>query len=284
MKATIVAAVFVVFYVFATPSVALPVRPLDSETETLEQILGDFEVPEDKHVPKRNCYDIMTEENQNKSDSYPVNLAIGRIDVYCDMTLQGGGWTVIMKRSDGSEKFNRSWDEYSLGFGNFKTEFFLGLEAIHALTAGKTKMELWIGIRSHEDVFEPYIKPSDVYKYARYGNFKVSGRGDNYMLTVGNYDPSSTAGDSFSAHSGMSFSTPDRDNDDHASKHCAQENKSGWWFYNCHDSNLNGVWKEGGRDPADPHAKDGIVWHSWKGDEYSLKNVIMAIKPVLQED
>ena len=227
----------------------------------------------------------MVEEQKNESGVYPLKLQCGEVNVYCDMTLQGGGWTVIMKRNDGSVNFNRNWRDYVNGFGSFGTEFFLGLQTIHELTLINGNMELWIGFRSHEEVHEPYRKASFVYKFARYGHFKVSGPDDDYTLTVNNYDESSTAGDSFSSHNDAKFSTADRDS---SGKHCAEENKSGWWFYNnnvnshsCHDCNLDGVWKQNGRNSDDPNAKDGIVWQSWKGDEYSLKNVIMAIRPVL---
>ncbi|OWF49645.1 Ficolin-2 [Mizuhopecten yessoensis] len=40
-------------------------------------------------------------------------------------------------------------------------------------------------------------------------------------------------------HNGSSFSTKDRDNDRDAS-HCTEEFYSGWWYYRCSISNLNG--------------------------------------------
>lgn len=284
MNAIVIAVLVAVYAVFATPSVAAPVRRTSSPSETiaLQETLGDFELQEDKPVPKRNCKYILDEEHQNESGVYSLKLGTGQVDVLCDMTLQGGGWTVIMRRSDGSVNFNRLWEDYVSGFGSFGTEFFAGLDIIHALT--KDDMELWVGLRSHETVLEPYRRASHVYKFARYGNFKVAGPEDGYMLTIGDYDTSSTAGDSLSSHSGKKFSTRDRDNDKISSRNCAEENKSGWWFSrNCHDSNLDGIWKLNGKDQNNPDAKDGIVWKSWKGDQYSLKNVIMAIRPVQQE-
>ena len=35
--------------------------------------------------------------------------------VFCDM--KNGGWTVIMRRSDGSVDFFRDWNQYKKGFG-----------------------------------------------------------------------------------------------------------------------------------------------------------------------
>ncbi|XP_035685124.1 fibrinogen-like protein 1 [Branchiostoma floridae] len=77
-------------------------------------------------------------------------------------------------------------------------------------------------------------------------------------------------------HDGQRFSTRDRDND-RSGGHCAEQCSSGWWFNNCHFSNLNGVYHQGG--PYNHTFRTGIEWYHWKGKSYSLKGVEMKVRP-----
>ncbi|KXJ10410.1 Ryncolin-3 [Exaiptasia diaphana] len=96
--------------------------------------------------------------------------------VYCDMSTDGGGWTVFQRRRDGSVDFHRNWQQYKTGFGNLYGEFWLGNDYIHRLTARastrvRIEVEDWDGTR----------------KYAKYGSFSVADESDKYRLRVGSY-------------------------------------------------------------------------------------------------
>ena len=52
----------------------------------------------------------------------------------------------------------------------------------------------------------------------------------------------------------MKFSTKDNDNDLYGGN-CASS-RGAWWYKNCYECNLNGLY---GAD-----TQDGIVWYAWK--------------------
>ncbi|KAH8282229.1 hypothetical protein KR054_006264, partial [Drosophila jambulina] len=112
----------------------------------------------------------------------------------------GGGWTIILRRWDGSEDFYREWKDFEEGFGQVAGEYFVGLGKLHALTSS-VDQELLVYVR--DDAGE---------RYAMFDNFRVGGESNNYTLeSLGNF--SGTAGDGLRYHLGMQFSTKDRDND-----------------------------------------------------------------------
>ena len=70
--------------------------------------------------------------------------------VYCDMETDGGGWTVLQRRMDGSVDFCRYWRAYESGFGNLNFEFWLGLSKIHRLTKARQATELLVKLTDFE--------------------------------------------------------------------------------------------------------------------------------------
>ncbi|EDO39706.1 predicted protein [Nematostella vectensis] len=98
------------------------------------------------------------------------------MQVYCVTKSDGGAWTIIQRRQDGSVSFNRSWNEYKTGFGNPSGEFWLGLESIHRLTNQEARtlrveLEDWEGRQG----------------YAEYSGFSVGDATAQYNLAVSGY-------------------------------------------------------------------------------------------------
>ena len=131
--------------------------------------------------------------------------------VYCDMTTDGGGWTVIQRRDKypRQENFYRPWLEYVHGFGNLLQEFWAGLDLIHALTSQT----------SNEVRFELADRDGNT-KFAHYKSFSVADGNDKYKLGVSGY--SGTAGDSMTYNNGKKFSTFDQKNNIGKSTNCAK--------------------------------------------------------------
>jgi hypothetical protein len=76
----------------------------------------------------------------------------------------------------------------------------------------------------------------------------------------------------------MMFTTRDSDNDRSGWRNCAEAFTGGWWFHDCHSSNLNGIYHNGHYSTAEGD-RDGVVWEAWKGLQESLKETVMRIRP-----
>ena len=145
---------------------------------------------------------------------------------------QEDGWIIIQRRVDASVSFERSWDEYAAGFGDVDGNFWLGLEAIHNLTAAQP-MSLQIDV-------EPFHIPAVSIPYQQ---IHVGDAASEYLLTITSDTPDyDTLCNSLNYHSGRKFSTYDRDNDENPTYHCAVRLKAGWWFKVCARVYLNSVY------------------------------------------
>ena len=205
-----------------------------------------------------DCKDVY-QNGHNTSGVYTINPDNQtEFKVYCDMDTDGGGWTVIQRRFDGSVSFDRNWTDCESGFGNKTGEYWLGLSYIHRLTTSASQ-----DLRVDMEDFEGGSA------YARYTTFTVSTAADSYRMRISGY--SGTAGDSMSFNSGSRFTTKDRDNDMH-SINCATKFKGPWWHSSgCFQANLNGKYN------SSQYAV-GIMWFHWKRNYNSLKTANMKLR------
>ncbi|KAJ8030197.1 Fibrinogen-like protein A [Holothuria leucospilota] len=186
-------------------------------------------------------------------------------EVFCNNSIDGGGWTVFQRRLDGSVDFNRSWTEYKNGFGFLRREFWLGNGKIAYLTNQKT-YELRIDLNNVNG--EPY--------FAKYNLFRISDERTKYRLVgLGNYNSNSTTTyDAMDTSRNQYFTTYDQENDAHTDFHCARLHHGGWWYYMCSQARLNSLYQS-------KSAPDiTIVWANLPGGRNQLKYTEMKIRPL----
>lgn len=219
----------------------------------------------EEEKPFRDCADVY-QSGFNKSGVYTIyiNNVSDPKKVFCNMEVNGGGWTVIQHREDGSLDFQKGWKEYKMGFGSPSGEHWLGNEFIFAITSQRQyslRIELmdWEGNRA----------------YSQYDRFHIGNEKQNYRLYLKGHSGTAGKQSSLILH-GAEFSTKDADNDNCMCK-CALMLTGGWWFDACGPSNLNGMFYSAGQN----HGKlNGIKWHYFKGPSYSLRSTTMMIRPL----
>ena len=163
------------------------------------------------------------------------------ISGYCDTVTGGGGWLVVQRRmSNGSENFQRNWNDYEMGFGSLTGELWYGLRALHCLTSNGN-WELRID----------FTFSNGTKSFMHYNHFRVGPATDNYRLCISGFT-GTTPDDPFSTYSinGEQFTTYDRDNDIWRGN-CALNGhggeSGGWWHKQCNNINLNYNYNHTGR-------------------------------------
>ncbi|XP_050689694.1 microfibril-associated glycoprotein 4-like isoform X2 [Eriocheir sinensis] len=239
-----------------------PPNPLVQEARELLQEVRQVVSHYDNRP--RHCKDLLDGGDSGKGlrHVYPFpGQPQRRVAVYCDQTIDEGGWTVFQRRTNDTvrEDFNRTWVEYQLGFGHLEGEFWLGLDLLHELTSAALQ-ELRIDMADWDDVK----------RFAKYDFFYIGPPSTKYRLSVESGD----AGDSFSGHSGSCFTTHDADNDSWPNN-CAKHFGGAWWYNACASCNLNNFQHVGKHAAYDT----GINWDTWRGNEYSLRQTAMMIRP-----
>ncbi|XP_065052161.1 fibrinogen-like protein A [Rhopilema esculentum] len=207
-----------------------------------------------------DCKDLY-DSGKKESGAYHITRPNKQVlKVYCDMETDGGGWTVIQRRIDGSTDFNRGWSDYKHGFGDVEKEMWIGLENMHSLASPSSNTTLRIELK--------HLLKGNQSLFAKYGSFKIADESDGYRISHSDY--SGTAGDACNMDppavrmNGMRFFTKDFDND----FGCSVGFQGGWWFNRCHSCYLNGL------IPYKPSNEPTFM--SWKSIDLDWGNIYFS--------
>ena len=185
----------------------------------------------------KSCCDAVTYESSGDSSREQVNNTRGLASdiysiktgtystslAYCDMTTDGGGWMVILRRADGAESFEKYYKDYEEGFGELNHDFFYGLRALNDLTA-RDGWELRIDLYNNSNDTESSA-------HATYDSFTIGCKDEGYALHLGNFVPSETTlKDNLGVFNGQKFVAQSPDDGERRHKCVIGDHKGGWWY------------------------------------------------------
>ncbi|XP_025727538.1 angiopoietin-related protein 3 [Callorhinus ursinus] len=187
-------------------------------------------------------------------------------NVYCDVKSDSS-WTLIQHRTDGSQNFNKTWENYRYGFGRLDGEFWLGLEKIYSI------------VKQSNYILRIELEDWDNNKHYIEYSFHLGSHETNYTLHL--VEISGNVPNALPEHKDLVFSTWDHMAKGHVN--CPESYSGGWWWHNvCGENNLNGKYNKP-RAKTKPERRRGICWKSPNGRLYSVKSTKMLIHPTDSE-
>ncbi|XP_013387676.1 angiopoietin-1 [Lingula anatina] len=145
-------------------------------------------------------------------------------DVYCDI-----GWIIVMRRYNSTMDFHRNWAEYKNGFGDPRDQFWMGNEALHALTnQGNYSMQI------------DMLSCNGNSYYVRWDLFRIENETQKYAVEAISVESHNVSSDTkLMELYGREFGTYDV-----PIANCSQDRGGGWWWGSCGHDHITAFYPE----------------------------------------
>ena len=169
---------------------------------------------------------------------------------------------------DGSENFNRSWDDYVSGFGSVWGEQWLGLEKIHCLTTTTARTEMKIDMADFRGD-KKYATTTSLWS----GMLLVS---TSYRLRATAVLPETVYSVAVEDTTPMEWHFPHMTETMTCGVTVTAQawEGGGWWFNNCMASRLNGIYQH----DITQRSWEVVYWDTFTTPHRSLKFAEMKLR------